>query len=159
MGLGPKAHMTYAMGHGRLYYPIWHLLSKAEKDVAVDVMRARAHATMGSGKRNTGEKMSLAAAYICASKMHADHEFFGDLAFFSQEFGHPVCGAALQIERRTMKGGWIHRCKLGPPLTTAERGGKHKWSTQTPKIVFRVCALCQAYERARGHLSRIQKRI
>lgn len=69
----------------------------------------------GSGPLNVSQKKSLASEYICESKMHETHPFFGELVFFSHEFGHVVCGAVVQIEKKIYKmvgdinTSWEHR--------------------------------------------------
>jgi len=91
MDLGTNTYNMYALGHGNLYYPIWNLLTKPEKDAVSALMRTSAYPSCGSGKRNTGAQANLEAKYIYSSKMHSADQLFAAPAFFSIELGHAVC--------------------------------------------------------------------
>ena len=114
-------------------------------------IQANAFTTSGQGSLTTAESASLAAQYICAAEMNADHELLMHPAFYSYRLHHAVCDAPFTIERRRERQGWRHPCKSGQQNPSEERGvGKNRVPRQEGKFFFQVCALCQATKRAEG---------
>ncbi len=108
MVLGPNGHQLYKLGHGRMYYAIWDILTDVEQDEARLKMKATVFACIGGGSLTTAENASLEAQYICAEKMNAVHELFIHPAFYSHRLHHAVCGAPFAILKRREKDGWRH---------------------------------------------------
>ena len=83
MGLGPGGSSLYRLGNGETYYDIWDILNDVEQHDARLQIQASAFTTRGVGSLTKAESASLAAEYICAAKMNADHEHFMHPAFYS----------------------------------------------------------------------------
>ena len=100
MGLGPGGSSLYRLGNGETYYDIWDILNDAEQHDARLQIQATAFTARGEGSLTKAESASLAAQYICAAEMNADHEHRRHPAFYSHRLHHAVCGAPFAIERR-----------------------------------------------------------
>ena len=151
MVLGPNGLHLYKFGHGSMYYDIGDILTDVEQVEARLQMKAIAFTTNAAGSLTKAENASLAAQYICAENMNADHELFIHPAFYSHRLHHAVCGAPVTILKRREKDGWRHACKSGQQNPSEERGnGKNRLAKKQGKFFFKVCALSQATKRAEG---------
>jgi hypothetical protein len=154
MGLGKYARIAYCLGHGQLYFDAWGDMTTTEKTEATALMLESAVASRGSHKVDAAEDRSLNAGYICASKMHESHRDHGDPAFFSHQFQYHVCGFALQMSERRVKGGWRHVCKMGPPKARPKASltstASVRWPTLHASTFFKICPECLTARRSRG---------
>jgi hypothetical protein len=147
--MGLPQSVLYGLGQCNVYYYVWTLLTVREKEEAREQILHVIAVTRASGSINTARDTSLDAPCICAAKMHPTHELFSHPAFHSITFGYAVCGAPLDMSKRSQKDWGRHACKMGPPLAT--RGhGRCKWPRLLPVMFLHVCPVCLIANRSRG---------
>jgi hypothetical protein len=157
MVLGPNGLHLYKFGHGSMYYDIWDILTDVEQVEARLQMKAIAFTTNAAGSLSKAENASLAAQYICAENMNADHELFIHPAFYSHRLHHAVSVWCTGRYIEKTRAGWME-ARMQVRATKSIRGERQRKAsgcTEAMQVLLQSVCAVSGNQTCRGHLWRL----